>query len=91
MSLMSFKVGLEGYYFQDNERRRFEVHTYDKTKDGFVLFGLYSPLLLLVIQLVEVEGYYRFCSDYIWIINNASSIYNNYSTISYIARSESCS
>ena len=27
--VLTFKVGLEDYYFQDNERRRFEVHTYD--------------------------------------------------------------
>ena len=59
MNLMSltFGVGLEGYYYQDNERRRFEVYSYN---DPEVALSEFKPnfydLLLTDVYMPQMNG-----------------------------------
>ncbi|HYZ51338.1 MAG TPA: response regulator, partial [Nitrososphaeraceae archaeon] len=53
----TFGVGLEGYYYQNNEKRRFEVHTYN---DPQVALSKFKPnfydLLLTDIFMPRMNG-----------------------------------
>ena len=54
---LTFDVGLEGYYYQDNEKRRFEVYTYN---DPAVALSEFKPnfydLLLTDIFMPRMNG-----------------------------------
>jgi CheY-like chemotaxis protein len=56
---LAFSVGLEGYYhYQDNERRRFEVYTYN---DAAIALSEFKPhfydLLLTDITMPHMDGF----------------------------------
>jgi CheY-like chemotaxis protein len=55
---LTFKVGLEGYYFQDNERRRFEVHTYN---NPILTLSEFKPhfydLMLVDVYMPKMNGF----------------------------------
>jgi CheY-like chemotaxis protein len=55
---LTFKVGLEGYYFQDNERRRrFEVYSYNDPKAVLLKFKPnFYDLLLTDIYMPQMNG-----------------------------------
>jgi CheY-like chemotaxis protein len=54
---LTFSVGLEGYYYQDNEKRRFEVHPYN---DPTMALSEFKPsfydLLLTDIFMPKMNG-----------------------------------
>jgi response regulator of citrate/malate metabolism len=71
---LTFGVGLEGYYYQDNERRRFEVYPYNdpvvalrEFKPNFydlLLTDIYMPRmngLELYQKIVETDANIRVC------------------------------
>ena len=55
---LTFKVGLEGYYFQDNERRRFEVHTYNNPVLALSEFEPhFYDLMLVDVYMPKMNGF----------------------------------
>jgi CheY-like chemotaxis protein len=71
---LTFRVGLEGYYYQEDEKRRFEVYTYNdpkvavsKFKANFydlILTDIYMPRmngLQLYQKIVEKDPNIRIC------------------------------
>jgi len=55
---LAFKVGLEDYYFQDNERRRFEVHTYDNPISALSEFKPhFYDLMLVDVYMPKMNGF----------------------------------
>jgi CheY-like chemotaxis protein len=55
---LTFKVGLEGYYFQDNERRRFEVHTYNNPALALSEFEPhFYDLMLVDVYMPKMNGF----------------------------------
>jgi CheY-like chemotaxis protein len=55
---LTFKVGLEGYYYQDNEKRRFEVYTYN---DPVLALSEFKPhfydLMLVDVYMPDMSGF----------------------------------
>jgi CheY-like chemotaxis protein len=55
---LTFKVGLEGYYLQDNERGRFEVRTYN---DPVIALSEFNPhfydLMLIDVYMPGMNGF----------------------------------
>jgi CheY-like chemotaxis protein len=55
---LTFKVGLEGYYYQDNKKRRFEVYTYN---DPLRALSEFKPhfydLMLVDVYMPDMSGF----------------------------------
>ena len=55
---LTFKVGLEGYYFQDNERGRFEVRTYNDPVLALSEFKAhFYDLMLVDVYMPKMNGF----------------------------------
>jgi CheY-like chemotaxis protein len=55
---LTFKVGLEGYYYQDNEKRRFEVYTYNNPLQALSEFKPhFYDLLLVDVYMADMNGF----------------------------------
>jgi CheY-like chemotaxis protein len=54
---LTFGIGLEGYYYQDNERRRFEVYSYNDPEVALSKFKPYFyDLLITDIYMPQMNG-----------------------------------
>ena len=55
---LTFKVGLEGYYYQDNERRIFKVHTYNNPVLALSEFKThFYDLMLVDVYMPDMNGF----------------------------------
>jgi CheY-like chemotaxis protein len=55
---LTFKVGLEGYYYQDNEKRRFEVYTYNNALEALSEFKPhFYDLMLVDVYMPDMNGF----------------------------------
>jgi CheY-like chemotaxis protein len=56
---LTFKVGLEGYYYyQDNEKRRFEVYTYNNPLETLLEFKPhFYDLMLVDVYMPDMNGF----------------------------------
>jgi CheY-like chemotaxis protein len=55
---LTFKVGLEGYYYQDNEKRRFEVYTYNDPLQALSEFKPhFYDLMLVDVYMPDMSGF----------------------------------
>ena len=58
---LTFKVGLESYYYQDNEKRRFEVYTYNDPLQALSEFKPhFYDLILVDVYMPDMNGF-QFC------------------------------
>ena len=58
---LTFKVGLEDYYYQDNEKRRFEVYTYNDPLQALSEFKPhFYDLMLVDVYMPDMSGF-QFC------------------------------
>jgi CheY-like chemotaxis protein len=55
---LTFKVGLEAYYYQDNEKRRFEVYTYNDPLQALSEFKPhFYDLVLVDVYMPRMNGF----------------------------------
>jgi CheY-like chemotaxis protein len=55
---LTFKVGLEGYYYQDNQKRRFEVYTYNNALQALSEFKPnFYDLMLVDVYMPDMNGF----------------------------------
>jgi CheY-like chemotaxis protein len=67
---LTFKVGLEGYYFQDNEKRRFEVHAYNNPVLALSEFKPhFYDLMLVDVSMPKMNGF-QLCEKIIELDEN---------------------
>ena len=58
---LTFKVGLEGYYYQDNEKSRFETYTYNDPLQALSEFKPhFYDLMLVDVYMPDMSGF-QFC------------------------------
>ena len=58
---LTFKVGLESYHYQDNEKRRFEVYTYNDPLQALSEFKPhFYDLILVDVYMPDMNGF-QFC------------------------------
>ena len=72
---LTFKVGLEGYYYQDSEKRRFEVYIYNDPLEALSEFKprLYD-LILVDVYMPGMNGF-QFCEKILQIDANVRVCY----------------
>ena len=72
---LTFKVGLEGYYYQDSEKRRFEIYTYNNPLQALSEFRPdFYDLILVDVYMPDMNGF-QFCEKILQVDANVRVCY----------------